>query len=340
MRRDTSSGGRPSILERLLPIHRLPSMLRLAVRNMLRGRLRTLSSIAGIALSVAMVTAVMGMLDTMENAFDVQFDEIQRYDIKVLFNQNVNYRKVETFESWPQVRIAEPIAEIPVELINGENSIRTLITSVSENDTLLKPSYVEGAQPLSTDGIYLTEKQADELRVMVGDIVMVESERRDEEFPVVGLVSFPMSESAFMRLSQAAILLRGSHATAGVITLEDQAYTEEVMAMLEMRSYVQAAERSGEVREAFEEFMALTNQFIGIMVVFGMSLAAFAVFNTVTLNVIERSRELATMRSTAWRAVFSSRVVPSVIFNVTWPERMSVSIPLTPSRVLSCFSTP
>lgn len=297
MRTDTSSGGGPSLLERLLPIHRLPSMLRLAVRNMIRGRLRTVSSIAGIALSVAMVTAVMGMLDTMENAFDVQFDEIQQYDIKVLFNQNVNYQKVQTFESWPQVRIAEPIAEIPVELINGEHSIRTLITSVSENDTLLTPSYVEGAQPLSSDGIYLTEKQAGELDLKVGDVVMVESERRDEEFLVAGLVSFPMSESAFMRLSQAATLLRGSNATAGLITLEDLTYTEEVTEMLEMRSYVLAVERGGEVRETFEEYMALTNQFIGIMVGFGMSLAAFAVFNTVTLNVTERSRELATMRT-------------------------------------------
>jgi putative ABC transport system permease protein len=106
-----------------------------------------------------------------------------------------------------------------------------------------------------------------------------------------------MSESAYMRLSQASILLRGSYATSGLVKLEDLSYTDEVTDMLELRPYVLAVERSGEIRETFQEYMELTNQFIGIMVVFGMSLAAFAVFNTVTLNVIERSRELATMRT-------------------------------------------
>jgi putative ABC transport system permease protein len=297
MRTDTSAGGGASALERIIPMKRLPNMLRLAVRNMLRGRWRTLSSIAGIALSVAMVTAVMGMLDTMDNAFDVQFGEIQQHDLKVLFNQNVNYQRTETFESWPQVRKAEPIAEIPVKFINGEHTTNSLITAVEENGTLLKPRYVAGVQPLSSDGIFLTETLADDLNVKLGDTIQVEYQKRTETFPIVGLVSFPMSESAYMRLSQASILLRGSYATSGLVKLEDLSYTDEVTDMLELRPYVLAVERSGEIRETFQEYMELTNQFIGIMVVFGMSLAAFAVFNTVTLNVIERSRELATMRT-------------------------------------------
>ena len=297
MRSDISSGGASMMMERLLPMQRMPRMLRLSLRNMARGRWRTLSSIVGIALSVAMVTAVMGMLDTMNNAFDVQFNEIQKHDLKAVFTRSIDYRKTEVFESWQQVRRAEPIAEIPVKLVNGERSEHSVVTAVMEDATLLKPEHVAGAQPLSTDGIYLTETLARDLGLDVGDTVMVESERRDEAFPVAGLVRFPMGESAYMRLPQAGTLMRRFHATSALIELEDPSYTEEVTRMLEMRAYVLSVERSAAVREGFEELMALTNQFIGIMTVFGMSLAAFAVFNTVTLNVTERSRELATMRT-------------------------------------------
>ena len=309
MRSETSSGGASMLMERLLPMQRMPRMLRLALRNMARGRWRTLSSIVGIALSVAMVTAVMGMLDTMNNAFDVQFNEIQKHDLKAVFTQGIDYRKTEVFESWQQVRRAEPIAEIPVKLVNGERSEHSIITAVMEDATLLKPEHVTGAQPLSTDGIYLTETLARDLGLDVGDTVMVESERADRAFPVAGLVQFPMGESAYMRLPQAATLTRGFHATSALIELERPEYEAEVTRMLEMRAYVLSVERSAAVREGFEELMALTNQFIGIMTAFGMSLAAFAVFNTVTLNVTERSRELATMRTLG----FSKRQVNMLI---------------------------
>ena len=309
MRTNIASGGASVMLERLLPMRRMPNMLRLALRNMTRGRWRTLSSIMGIAVSVALVTAVMGMLDTMDNAFDVQFNEIQRHDLKAVFTHPIDSRKTEVFQSWGQVRNAEPIAEIPVKLVNGEHSEHSVVTAVADGSTLLKPEHVAGVQPLSADGIFLTESLARDLNLAVGDTVMVEAERREQAFPVAGLVRFPMGESAYMRLPQAASLMRGLHATSALITLERPEHADEVAAMLEMRAYVLAVERSAAVREAFEELMALTNQFIGIMTVFGMSLAAFAVFNTVTLNVTERSRELATMRTLG----FSKRQVNMLI---------------------------
>ena len=309
MRTDPGSGAASIMLERLLPMRRLPRMLRMSLRNMIRGRWRTFSSIIGIAFSVALVTAVMGMLDTMNNAFDVQFNEIQQHDLKAVFDQSIDYRKTEVFQSWQQVRRAEPIAEIPVKLVQGERSEHSVVTAVMEDSTLLRPEHVAGAQPLSTDGIFLTETLARDLGLEVGDTVMVESARRDQAFPVAGLVRFPMGESAYMRLEQAAVLMRGLHATSALITLERPEYEEDVTRMLEMRAYVLAVERSAAVREGFEELMALTNLFIGLMTIFGMSLAAFAVFNTVTLNVTERSRELATMRTLG----FSKRQVNMLI---------------------------
>ena len=309
MRGNVASGTGAMMLERLLPTRRMPKLLRLALRNMIRGRWRTMSSIAGIAFSVALVTAVMGMLDTMNNAFDVQFNEIQRHDLKSVFTQPIDYRKTEVFQSWHQVRTAEPIAEIPVKLINGERTEHSLITAIMEGATLLKPEYVAGAPPLRSGGIFLTETLARDLDLEVGDTVLVESESSEQEFPVAGLVRFPMGESAYMRLSEAATLLRGFNATSALLQLEDPEYSEEVTRMLEMRAYVLSVEHSAAVREGFEELMALTNMFIGIMTIFGMSLAAFAVFNTVTLNLTERSRELATMRTLG----FSKRQVNMLI---------------------------
>ena len=90
-----------------IPARRLPPVLRLTLRNMVRGRWRTLASVIGIMLSVAMVTAVMGMLDSINNAFDTQFEVVQKQEIKVSFTEPVHLQKVEVMQSWPEVDKAE-----------------------------------------------------------------------------------------------------------------------------------------------------------------------------------------------------------------------------------------
>jgi putative ABC transport system permease protein len=47
----------------------------------------------------------------------------------------------------------------------------------------------------------------------------------------------------------------------------------------------------------WKELMGLFYLFIGIMVVFAFTMAFIVVFNTLTTNVIEREREIATMRT-------------------------------------------
>ncbi|PKB60868.1 MAG: hypothetical protein BZY79_06745 [SAR202 cluster bacterium Casp-Chloro-G4] len=297
MRNGESSATGAAFLERLIPMRRLPPVLRLTVRNMVRGKWRTVASVVGILLSVAMVTSVMGMLDSINYAFDTQFEVVQKHDIKVLFTEPMHHQKVDVFEAWPEVNRAEPIAEIGVELINGDLSKYTAITAVRNEDVLLRPEYVAGVRPFEEDGLYMSENIARDLGLVIGDSVYVESEDLDEYFTVVGLIDFPITEAVYMPLSQARVLLRGSYATAGLITLEDPSYADYVEDRLEMYPYVLSVERTDDMRKGFEELMELTYLFLGIMIAFGMSLAAFAVFNTITLNIMERGRELATMRT-------------------------------------------
>lgn len=297
MRNGVSGGAGSAFLERMIPMRRLPMVVRLTVRNMLRGRWRTLASVMGILLSVAMVTAVMGMLDSINMAFDTQFEVVQKHEMKVLFTEPVHHQKVEAMQAWPEVDRAEPIAEIGVKLVNGDLFKYAAITAVRDEDILLRPEYVAGVPPFEEDGIYMSENIARNLDLAVGDNVYVESENLDAYFTVVGLVDFPITEAVYMPLSQARVLLRGSYATAGLITLEDPTFADQVEDRLELYPFVLSIERTDEMRKGFEELMELTYMFLGIMIAFGMSLAAFAVFNTVTLNIMERGRELATMRT-------------------------------------------
>jgi putative ABC transport system permease protein len=297
MHNGTSGNSGSIFLERFIPMRRISPVLRLTIRNMVRGRWRTVSSLTGILLSVAMVTAVMGMLDSINMAFNTQFEVVQKYDMKVLFTEPVHQQKVDAIEVWSQVRRAEPISEIGVKLINDDLSKHVLVTAIGADDVLVRPDYVAGARPFEEDGIYLSETIARELALEIGDIVFLEAEKLDAYFTVVGFIDHPITEEVYMPLSQARNLLRGQYATAGLITLEEPDFADSVEDRLELYPYVMSVERTDEMRKGFEELMELTYMFLGIMIIFGMSLAAFAVFNAITLNIMERDRELATMRT-------------------------------------------
>lgn len=297
MRPEVSLVGGFGVLDKMLPVSRFPYPLRLALRNMGRARWRTVSSVLGVTVSVALIFTAVGMLDSVNNAFDSQFDEIERYNIKTTFTRPMHSGVAETFDVWPEVARAEPIAEIPAKLINGDNSTYTVITGLSENGSLLAPRYREGRPTISGDGIFLSNHLARALEANVGDLVEAESPLRNETFAVVGIFSQPLGDSAFMSLDQAATLLRGQYSTGAMLRVEDPADFAEVKDRLDLRPFVFVVEDRNETRTMFESLMEVSYQFIGVFIVFGASIGTFAVFNTVTLNVFERSRELATMRT-------------------------------------------
>ena len=69
MRPSPPSARRSVIVEWILRAARPPYTLRLTLRNLVRVRGRTASSVLGIALAVALVVAAFGMLDSMNREF-------------------------------------------------------------------------------------------------------------------------------------------------------------------------------------------------------------------------------------------------------------------------------
>ena len=304
-RLDPSEAMRPGVyraiglawVQRLSQLGRTPYTLRLGLRNMVRGPWRTLSSIMGLMMAVGLVLAALGMFNSMNRGFSVQFDEIQKYDLKVIFTRPTHTQAMDVYLSWPEVGQAEPIAEVPIEIKNGDNSKYTVLTALSERGTLMRLPLLEGAEPLQGSGIFLTDNLADQLGAVVGDEVTVKSEERDETYAVAGLVRQPLSEAAYMNFSEAYAVLRGSYASGGLLKLNDPSRMAAVEERLESRPGVLVVEQKEQVRRSFQELMSAFYQFLAIFGAFAAALGGFTVFNTVTINVIERTRELATMRT-------------------------------------------
>ena len=116
MRPAAPTGGHLTLVDRVLPMKRLPFILRLATRSVFRQRRRSLVNMAGIAVSVSLIVAALGMMDSLSSTLDMQFGRIESYDLNVTLTKPDTELLVEELAGWAGVERAEPALEVPVRL--------------------------------------------------------------------------------------------------------------------------------------------------------------------------------------------------------------------------------
>jgi putative ABC transport system permease protein len=298
MRTPPPAAGRTPLLERLFPpLSRLPYLGKIPLRNLFRRRRRTLYTVVGITFAVSLVLSSLAVMDSLEAALRLQFDRVQVYDFKVMFSQPQPAARLAELESREGVVAVEPVLEIPARLKHGEKTYATLLMGLEPGSRLygLLPAS-PGAQ-LSPDGLLLSKALAKLLEVDVGDTVELETATGSRPSPVLGFVKQPLGSIVYISLEGARELAGMPGAVSAALLRAESGRREEVKAALYQLPQTAAIEDPAQTRESISELMEFFYEFVGVMLLFGMALAFAIVFNTVTVNILERAREIATMRT-------------------------------------------
>jgi len=113
---------------------------------------------------------------------------------------------------------------------------------------------------------------------------------------ITGFVQQMMGSNAYLSLAALQDRIGLGASVTGVMALAEPGRDREMVRELEKLPDVAYTSTAFGIREMLDEFMGLFYGIIGIMVLFAALLAFTVVFNTVTVSVMERRRELATMR--------------------------------------------
>ena len=302
MRPPVPPAGRRTILEVLLPpLARLPSVVKLPLRGVFRAPRRTVYTACGVAAGVALTLVAASFLDSYNRAISVQFDRIQNYDARLNFTAPFPTNDLAGVASSDGVIDVEPIAETPVQLSSNGRTHHTLLRGLEADGELLRTYAPSGERERPGDGILITEPVRDILLAGVGDEIEVQALVGDAppmRLRVDGIVQQPLGDIAFSRLDTAQSL-GGSPGLASALFLtfpgeEPDPQTESALLNLPGAANL---ELTKDLRDYVSELSRLFLVFVVIMLGFGVALGLTIIFNTVTINVLERQRELATMRT-------------------------------------------
>ncbi|MFQ5793728.1 MAG: FtsX-like permease family protein [Candidatus Bipolaricaulia bacterium] len=281
----------------------LPVTVKIPLRNLFRNRRRTLSTATGLMFAFILLLATWAFFDSMDHMLNRQYRRIERWDIAVDFSSPQPDSLTAQIAAWDGVQIVEPTLQLPgtVRTEDGARELETLIIAMEPTGTLHQLQLPEGMSSeaaLRSGQVVLTPPLTRELNVDEADRVTVETPWGAEPFTVSGVSDEIMGTVAYIPLADGHRLMGAPMPWLNGLYLSvDEADLKAVQVALYRLPDTSGVQIKREIVADWREILALFYAFMGVILGFALIMAFAIVFNTVTVNVLEREREIGTMRT-------------------------------------------
>lgn len=179
-----------------------------------------------------------------------------------------------------------------------------VIEMVDPETALWRPTLKAGKLPDGDAGIVISQKTAEDLGIWVGDAITLShpvregllSYRMEEtQLPVIGVHDNPLRGQAYMSLHQADLM--GMEGLANTLDLYPTpgVSTETVRRTMFEQPGIASVQAVSDIADSFEEAIQLLRSVLLLIQGVVVILAFLIAFNSTSINVDERVREIATM---------------------------------------------
>lgn len=273
---------------------------RMAVRNVIRTRRRSLLTALGMSFAVLLLIVSLSFWDQIDFMITRYFEEIQAYNLKVYFNRPLDEEAIKEIARLPGVSRAEPVLEIPCQYSHQGESIDSLAVALVPGSSLHQLYDKDGRPvPVKEDGIVLTETLKNKLKVEEGDYIVAKPlvlEAQPRSFRVIGFADELVGHGGYLTFHQTWRLLNRGESYSSCMVAVDPAYRLQVKNYLADSPRVLYIQDQVFARGDFKQYMKFFYAFLGFMVSFASVMGIAIVFNTTTINIWERKKELSLLK--------------------------------------------
>ena len=278
----------------------LPASVRMIGRNLLRRPWRAVGSVLGIACAMGLLLLGRFAMDAPQHMLSVQFNQVQRDDVMVTYNEARGPRALLEMAAMDGVIQVEPFRALPAWLQHGHRRKRIDVMGLMPGNGLHQLLDVR-LQPvdLPPQGLVLSAKLADILGLAPGDRVSLEAlegRRPVLDMPVVSVVDEMLGLGAYMDAAALARLLGEDHTSSGAYLRIEADKARQVYERLKRMPAVAGVAVAQATQQSVRETMARAFFFFsGILLVFACVIIAGMVYNSARIALSERGNELASL---------------------------------------------
>ena len=276
------------LIEKTHIFDRLSFGARWNLRDAMRHKSRMAMSLIGIVGCTLIITATLGMRDTMNDFLKTYYDDATNYSSRIYIAEEAapdeRDRLVSEYDGdWSSS------ASVQIE----DKAVSLDIYDTSE-DKVRFPADGEGFAELADDGAYVCRRIADEFNLEQGDSIRISPYGGDDEYTlkVAGIIR-SVSENIVISPEYAGRI--------GIDYVIDSVYTDTPKADIKADGAIKSVQSKQAIIDSFDSFMEIMNLMIVIFILAAAVLGVVVLYNLGVMSYTERYTEMATLKVTGFR---------------------------------------
>ena len=336
------------LFDRILEsIRGLPRPVLLSIRNTFSRKIRLAFTLVTLVLGGAIFIAVISVRESMRIEVERTFGYFQS-DVNVEFPNAYSFSKAhDAIQDIPGIVTVEGwnILRVNVMRADGENSDQIILHAPPADSKLVTPAMAEGRwlQPADTNAIvvdnHFIKARPD---VNLGDEILVRIDGKDYPFTVVGFFRLASNVPSPYAFVNNEYLVQRIGDTSKVTSLRvvtevhDAAFQTNVSKALQTRfdeEHIQVTLQTGS--ESIVQSQRMTDILVYLLLFMAVLIAAvggLGLTGTMSINVLERTREIGVMRSIGAESgtIFQIVATEGLLMGLmSWALSIPLAIPLT-----------
>ena len=296
--------GSKIFLERLHFIwKRLSFTHKVTARNLFRYKQRMLMTIFGVAGSVALLFAGLGIQSSVRGVSKRQFQEILSYELIVAQKTNASSQeskeltnRLEKSDIKDYRPIYSKVIEASLKGGRDKQTITMMVTDRTDFAPFVSLRSIKQGESLSLKkGVIISSKLAQLARVTVGDRLTLDG----HSFKVAGITENYVGHFVYMdQASYQKIYGKRTSANSYLVQLRNPSTREVQTVSRDMMDHaaVKAVSQNASMISLFNSVAKSLDTTMMILVVVSILLAIVILYNLTNINVAERIRELSTIK--------------------------------------------
>lgn len=281
---------RRSILEKITWFwSKLSYANKLMIRNLSVGRIKILLSSIGVVGAIALLIIGLSLRSsanlTIQNTvntlnFDASIQIIDDVDINTQIDLPVSTEKIE-----PNIQVNAEYGDQIIQL-NGVTNHQELLTIRNQNGGIID---------INSQSVVIPQSFAILNNLEVNDLLEFNYDEKDYSFKISDINNQFLGKTIYISMDMLKVLGVDLNTNRFFIKTTHE-FNDSIKDVLIKDEFVESVDTKLRIIEKSNEMLAMLNQVILIILIASFALTSTVIYNLASINIVEREREIATLR--------------------------------------------